>query len=153
MISLLETSITVKNPYSDYFKSPKMPRTFTFPDNPQVFSLLDPRRRSGIRRLGFDRELLHRWLQRSLVTGEVGGHRVVKQQQLLVHHFHLEKCKSSRWAYSNKYNTSQWVLSSTRTIFLYKHRTRKNVETLICCYHKRFQPWLQSKLLWLLLYD
>ena len=53
-------------------------------------SLLDPRRRRRVGRLDLDRKLLHGALQGRLVAGEVGRHRVVEQQQLLVHHFHLE---------------------------------------------------------------
>ena len=53
--------------------------------------MFDPRRRRRIRRLGLDRKLLHGGLEGRLVAGEVGGDRVVEQQKLLVHHFHLDE--------------------------------------------------------------
>ncbi len=59
-------------------------------------SLLEPRRLVSVGSLQLDVELLERRLERRLVAGEVRGHGVVEQEQLLVHHLHLKKQENTK---------------------------------------------------------
>jgi len=50
---------------------------------------LKPRRTFGVWWLQFNVELLQRVIQRRLIPRKIRSDRIVKQQQLLMHHFHL----------------------------------------------------------------
>ena len=58
--------------------------------------LFHPGRGTDVGRLVVDGELAHRGLQGLLVAREIGGDGVVKEQKLLVHHFHLTGGKKRR---------------------------------------------------------
>ncbi len=91
-------------------------------------SLLEPRRLVGVGPLQLDVELFERRLERRLVAREVRRHGVVEQQQLLVHHFHLQnrnKVTIQKSLKGNKRrNEGDCFRASTITVTTQRYSTR-----------------------------